>query len=866
MEREFLGTSLAKRPRMNRRLVAVLVAAGLLACPAVTEPTDAGSGGGDGTGGGVATGGGTATGGGDGTGGGGAATGGGVGTGGGSSTGPVLPRANHSTPVQISTTDGLVAMVNQDNGSLSIFNTAGASKSRSAVVDFGADTMPVSVALHPDDTTAFVVLRRSKELVKVTGVNTLTPALASTRATLGSEPTGVALSPTGAIAVVANFGEGTVSFIDTASMAVIGTTDVGGNPRAVAITNDGDGDDADEHAWVTQFFGAPTLEVSDLGRQGRVQELSLSTRAVTSTVTLAPIADTGFGPPLADGGVGASVACAPNQLFSIAINNGKAYVPHVCAAPQGPVFKFTNVFAAVSVIDLTTKQEDLGQAGTAALSKLVQAQGPSTSNLLGVPIGIDFRPGTNVAYVVSQAGDVLQRVHYRNQTDARGPIVLGTDAAFAQMNLRGTGGIKVPLGVAVAHSANFAYVANWAERSLSVVDLAQQAFDSDIASADKPAANTRDAHILNGLKFFFTGTGRWSDRSVNSCGSCHPDGLSDQVTWLFAAGPRQSTSLDGTYAKNDPSDQRIMNWTGIFDELHDFELNTRGTAGGKGAITTGAPPNDVAFNLGNGVSLDGGVTNITRNDFLSGSTKAVVASIAALKDWDEVDEYVKTIKPYRAPTNLDAAQVTAGRALFQSNNCHACHGGAKWTVSRLPYTPSPEKNGSLPGANALPAAPTGLRTEARSAQLPNAALNLDTQKVAVETGVALFDGGVGNVGPERVTCALRIVGTFDVTNPLERKGDGTQAQGGKGFNPPSLLSLAAGAPYFHHGEAKTLEEVFAAKYAGHHQAGSANFLANGGTTPAEQQQVAQLVAFLKSIDESTTPFTIPANQDLCVNY
>jgi DNA-binding beta-propeller fold protein YncE len=753
--------------------------------------------------------------------------------------------------------------VNQDSNSLSLFNTSGASKTRSAVVDFGNDTQPVSVAIHPDDTTAFVVLRRSKELVKVSGINTVTPALGA-RVAVGAEPTGVALSPSGAIAVVTNFGEGTVSFINTATMTVVGTTDVGGNPRAVAITNDGDNDDLDEHAWVTQFFGAPMTEVSDTGRQGRVQELSLSTRAVTNTATLGTIADTGFGVGLADGGTGPTVRCSPNQLFSIAINNGKAYVSHVCAAPEGPVFKFTNLFAAVSVIDLTSKTEDVGQAGTVALSKLLQQQGPSTANLLGVPIGIDFRPNTNVAYVVSQAGDTLQRVHYRNQTDGRGPIVLGLDATFAQMNLRGTGGIKVPNGLAVAHTANFAYVANWADRSLTVVNLATQAFESDIVSADKPTVATPEAHVLNGLKFFFTGTGRWSDRSVNSCGSCHPDGLTDNITWLFAAGPRQSTALDGTYAKNNPNDQRVLNWTAIFDEMHDFELNIRGTAGGKGAITTGTPPTDVPFNLTNGVSLDGGVNNVTRNDFLSGSTKAVVAAAAALKDWDEVDDYVKTIKPYRAPTNLTDAN--AGRTVFVQANCARCHAGPKWTVSRLPYVPSPEKNGSLPGANALPAAATGLRTQARTAQLPNAALNTDTQKVAIEASVSLFDGGVGNVGPERVTCVIRNVGTFRTDNAVERKADGTQAQGIKGFNPPSLLSMAAGAPYFHHGEARTLEEVFSSRYAAHHQAGNANFLANGGTTPAEQAEIRQLVAFLKSIDESTQTFPVQANEDICVNY
>ena len=42
---------------------------------------------------------------------------------------------------------------------------------------------------------------------------------------------------------------------------------------------------------------------------------------------------------------------------------------------------------------------------------------------------------------------------------------------------------------------------------------------------------------LMGKRFFFTGLGRWSAREVGSCGSCHPDGLSDNVTWIFGAHP-----------------------------------------------------------------------------------------------------------------------------------------------------------------------------------------------------------------------------------------------------------------------------------------------------------------------------------------
>ena len=89
----------------------------------------------------------------------------------------------------------------------------------------------------------------------------------------------------------------------------------------------------------------------------------------------------------------------------------------------------------------------------------------------------------------------------------------------------------------------------------------------------------------------------------------------------------------------------------------------------------------------------------------------------------------------------------------------------------------------------------------------------------------------------------------------------TAAQGATGFNPPSLVGMSTGAPYFHAGNARTLEEVFSSLFLKHHQSAIASVF-----SPSEAQ-VKQMVAYVLSIDEDTAPFAIPAKSnkggDLC---
>jgi hypothetical protein len=353
--------------------------------------------------------------------------------------------------------------------------------------------------------------------------------------------------------------------------------------------------------------------------------------------------------------------------------------------------------------------------------------------------------------------------------------------------------------------------------------------------------------VLRGKRFFNTGTARWSLRGQGwgACQSCHADGLTDNVTWYFARGPRQSTSLDGSFASQHPDDQRIFNWTAIFDEVADFEANTRGVSGGVGAIVSeaSAPPA-----TGDRIDFQG-----LGHAALSGSSKRAAdpanplsfEQAPRLNDWNDIEQYMQGIRSPRAPSNLDPALVEAGRALFSDQaKCQGCHGGEKWTVSRRFYTPDTELNTSL---NTAPLSSS-----------PDFPISL----LPARTNQTLRYNGGNAAAFDQILCVLRAVGTFNVAEEsvgiaelradmtTRAQGDGNPAGEGRGYNVPSLLGAVAGAPYLHAGNARTLESLFSETFAQHHQALSANFLTETQASEREQQ-ISALVQYLLSIDEDT---------------
>ena len=79
---------------------------------------------------------------------------------------------------------------------------------------------------------------------------------------VGVEPRGIAITPNGTYAFIAGHTTGDVAVVRLSNNEVVSRIHTGGNPYAIAISNDGDANDNDERVYVTQLFG----EVIDQAR------------------------------------------------------------------------------------------------------------------------------------------------------------------------------------------------------------------------------------------------------------------------------------------------------------------------------------------------------------------------------------------------------------------------------------------------------------------------------------------------------------------------------------------------------------------------------------------------------------------------
>jgi YVTN family beta-propeller protein len=721
----------------------------------------------------------------------------------------------NSGPIAITSDDQFVWVVNPQNNSVSVHRVAGDANVKVAEIRVGAE--PQCIAITPNNAKVYVTNA-------VAGTVSVIDAalLRQTRVIkVGTEPFGCALTPDGAKLYVANLSSETVSVISTATDTLIATIALppDSKPFAVATALNGT-------VFVTQLLARlrddgrtiDQKEGRDDGKEGRVTAIASATDTILGTVVLNPIANTGFNsngsvldripatdPPTFTFATGAF----PNLLQGFAIKGGRAFLPNVGSSPNGP-FRFNvNVQGLLSVFDTTTRL-DTGQ--TLNMNRGVQFENVGDRLFNTTPIAIAFKHASDEGFVVLAGTDRLVRVVF----DASGaptvnapPALLpaGTPTPIVRIRV-GTN----PQGIVINSTDTRAYVMNFISRDVSVVDIsgsnpALYHEMTKIASAALPTPGTLEAIIHRGNELFnasigpqgtvatsMNPAGRMSDTGWGNCYNCHPRGLTDGVTWLFPDGPRQTISMESTGEHPQPPNSHL-NPNGA-PQLPLFAQRVLNWSAVRDEIQD-FELNIRAVSGGEGLITDGqAVVNLvpTANTGRSADLDALAAYVAM-----GIRAPISPLRPQNVGGGQTDPEIGQGRALFAAANCQQCHGGPNWTRSRVDFTPPP-------------------------------------------TGETITGG--------QLVRFLTPVGTFDPAAFNEVRGVGTtivQANGALGFNIPSLLSVFAGAPYFHSGGAPTLTDVMA--NVTHRSAGT-----GGVDTLSNAADRAKLVKFLRSIDATTPKF------------
>jgi YVTN family beta-propeller protein len=809
-----------------------------------------------------------------------------------------------SSPIVKSRRGGLVWVVNPSADTVSVIRV----RTNTVIRTIGVGDEPQSIAVDPSDRYAFVA-NAAAGTVTVIRIRNADPdefrASVSRTLRTGAEPWNIVASPDGRRIFVSNSGQDTISVIDARSPRIIGHVGLRNSvcnepdrnrhfqPRGLAVT------ESSSRLFVTGFlaFTRPGgRQAADDGREGVVCRLSVDTESrdiddyrPRRRITLAAQV-TGFRVDSTGDGQPDDTRAFPNQLQSIVIHGRYAFLPNIAASPDGPLRFDVSTHAFVNVIS-GLRSGDERDASTARFLNLHKGaeepeQGKKKLFFAG-PWAMAFtrKSGSGSAYVVSANSDLLVKLNVSNDDRIRFTVDENT-TRYIDLNdpanpaTSGENAGKNPQGIVTNRAGTRAYVTNFVSRNVSIVDLREDRVIKVIRTAPLPAPGSPEEVTHVGAEMFFSSRGnfnrpaganvstneRLSQAGWQSCASCHFKGLTDGIVWDFGTGPRKSVPLNASFNPRNRNEQRVLNYSGIFDEIEDFELNVRNVSG-PGALAAPGPCNapaagqpatstlDPAHGLLIGDNGDINLAPCIVNAFakpnadrqqvtvtLPGSQTAVPA-MTALREW--VRNAVRTHNGPSSRQGLkgDSAQrIAEGRALFQEAGCTNCHGGQSWTVSRKDFV-SPPNIAAEVAQETVPPPPAGAGTPVAAQYLHRFLRNIGSFNLGVPG--AGNDLG-GNIGGEEKAAAALVMGVSQAAQDalgFDFNGDGR----GNGYNVPSLLGINSVPPYYHNGACETLACVV----------DNPKHRTANGTIPdrlANPADRARVVAFLRSIGVQTQPF------------
>src|SRR5215510_15089621 len=162
-----------------------------------------------------------------------------------------------STTIALTSDETRLVVVNREANTVSIIQVKDANGNDVAnkLAEIAVGQEPRCVAVHPTDRAAYV----TNAITGTVSVIDLVLGREVQQIKVGTEPRGCALTPDGSLLYVANHTEGTVSILSIPSgnplnPALVGAVQVGGNPTAIAITDNGGPTENITTVFVTQIF------------------------------------------------------------------------------------------------------------------------------------------------------------------------------------------------------------------------------------------------------------------------------------------------------------------------------------------------------------------------------------------------------------------------------------------------------------------------------------------------------------------------------------------------------------------------------------------------------------------------------------
>ena len=503
-------------------------------------------------------------------------------------------RAATGSPIAVSTDGSTVWVVNPDANSVSLIDAQRLTKT----LEIPVGREPWSVALSGDGLRAYV-LNRAEGTLSV--IDAKQHVVAQT-VVVGPEPIAVVLNPTATKAYVTVSSSGEVMSVDTKSLTVTARIAVGPLPYGLAI------DETGQRIYATHLFARArpgAEEARDNGREAYISVIDATSNTRLKEIGFAPDAQ-GF----------------PNMLTSLVLADGHAYIPTVRDLPDLPNGLTTTAFAAVLSLDRATDQED-------ALAQLALNDELVFGSPVNNPMALAASPDSRLLYVVLAGSDLIE--------------VVDVSAPHVPKLVRFLPTQSNPRGIAISPDGKRGYVMNYLSRSVSVFDLDALTQIANIAVTNE----TLDATVLRGkILFNTTRDARMAGGGWVSCASCHLDGGTDSVTWMFPDGPRQTPPLWNA-TRTLP-----WHWSAALDEAQDVE--------------------DTIERIQHGIGL------------APGTDPALLAQPNAGRSADLDALAVFMANGIRVPAPPPPISDTAhGRALFISSGCAVCHGGLNWTTSVL---------------------------------------------------------------------------------------------------------------------------------------------------------------------------------------